>query len=203
MTPDSTPVSVPDSSQEAVECLLRAIEVHDTETGQHVSRMASIAAFLASKLGLDCDRVQLLRAAAPMHDVGKIATPDGILQKPGPLTATERKQMECHTTVGHQIFAGSESELLRMAATIALTHHERWDGGGYPHGLGGEEISIEGRIVAVADVFDTLLSGRYYRPALPVNDAVAVLGEGRGSQFDPKIVDALLDHLEEALFIRG
>lgn len=191
------------SRQETVERLARAIEMHDPETGQHVNRMAAIAALLGDRLGLDRERVLLLRAAAPMHDVGKIATPDGILQKPGPLTRSEREQMEAHTTVGHQILDGSESDLLRLAAMIALTHHERWDGDGYPKGLSKGGIPLEGRIVAVADVFDALLSDRCYRPAMPVAEAVAMIKEGRGTHFDPQIVDLLLDHLEEALSLRG
>lgn len=191
------------SRQETVERLAKAIEMHDAETGRHVNRMASIAAFLGSQLGFDHDRVLLLRAAAPMHDVGKIATPDDILQKPGPLTPPEREEMQRHTTVGHQILADSDSELLNLAARIALTHHERWDGGGYPAGLAGEEIPIEGRITAAADVFDALLSDRCYRSALSVEDAVEIMEEGRGSHFDPQVVDALLDHLEEALSLRG
>jgi len=191
------------SRQETVERLAKALEMHDGATGRHVNRMAAIAAFLANQLGLDRDRVLLLRTAAPMHDVGKVATPDGVLQKQGPLTSAEREVMERHTTVGYEILADSESELLQLAATIALTHHERFDGAGYPHGLAGEEIPIEGRITSVADVFDALLSDRCYRSALSVDDAVEVMKEGRGTHFDPQIVDALLDHLEEALSLRG
>jgi putative two-component system response regulator len=191
------------SRQETVERLAKALEMHDGETGRHVNRMAAIAAFLAAQIGLDRDRVLLLRTAAPMHDVGKVATPDGVLQKPGPLTPVERVEMERHTTVGYEILADSDSELLQLAATIALTHHERFDGAGYPRGLTGEEIPIEGRIAAVADVFDALLSDRCYRSALPVDDAVEVMKEGRGTHFDPQIVDALLDHLDEALSLRG
>jgi putative two-component system response regulator len=191
------------SRQETIERLAKALEVHDMETGKHVNRMATIAAFLASRVGLDPDRVLLVRTAAPMHDVGKVATPDGILQKQGPLTPEEREEMERHTTVGYEILADSESELLQLAATIALTHHERWDGTGYPQGLAGEEIPIEGRITAVADVFDALLSDRCYRSALSVDDAVEVIREGRGSHFDPQVVDELLGNLEEALSIRG
>lgn len=191
------------SRQETVERLAKAIEMHDAETGEHVNRMAAVAAFLGSQLGLDPERVLLLRAAAPMHDVGKIATPDGILQKRGPLTPEERTEMERHTTVGHQILDGSDSELLRMGAEIALTHHERWDGDGYPRGLSGEEIPIEGRIVAVADVFDALLSDRCYRAGMPLEQVLAIMRESRGSHFDPEVVDALLDHLEEVLSLRG
>jgi PAS domain S-box-containing protein len=191
------------SRQETVERLAKALEMHDGETGRHVNRMATIAAFLSRQVGLEPDRVLLLRTAAPMHDVGKVATPDGVLRKRGPLTPAEREVMERHTTVGYEILADSESELLQLAATIALTHHERWDGAGYPQGLVGEEIPIEGRITAVADVFDALLSDRCYRVALPLEDAVEVMRQGRGTHFDPRIVDALLGHIEEALSLRG
>ena len=191
------------SRQETVERLAKAIGLHDSSTGEHVNRMAAISSFLGSHLQLDSDHVQLLRAAAPMHDVGKIGTSDEILRKPGPLTDEERKEMERHTVVGHEILANSESELLRIAATIALTHHERYDGTGYPQGLVGEEIPLEGRITAVADVFDALLSDRCYRPALPVNDAVAVIRKGSGTHFDPRVADVLLDHLEEILSLRS
>jgi len=191
------------SRQETVERLAKALEMHDGETGRHVNQMASIAAFLGEKVGLDRDRVLLLRTAAPMHDVGKVATPDGVLQKPGALTPEEREEMERHTTVGYEILADSGSELLQLAATIALTHHERWDGAGYPQGLAGEQIPIEGRVTAVADVFDALLSDRCYRSALSVDDAVEVIREGRGAHFDPRVVDALLGNLEEVLSLRG
>jgi diguanylate cyclase (GGDEF)-like protein/PAS domain S-box-containing protein len=191
------------SRQETIEGLAKAIDLHDSSTGEHVQRMASIAAFLGARLGLDPERVQLLGAAAPMHDVGKIGTPASILRKPGALTEAERRVMERHTVVGHAIFAPLQSELSQMAATIALTHHERYDGGGYPHGIAGEEIPLEGRIAAVADVFDALLSDRSYRPAMSVSEAVAIMKEGRGTHFDPRIADVLLDHLEEALSIRA
>jgi cyclic di-GMP phosphodiesterase len=191
------------SRQETVERLAKALEMHDGETGQHVNRMAAVAAFLARHVGLDGDRVVLLRTAAPMHDVGKVAIPDDVLQKQGPLTPDEREEMERHATIGYEILADSDSELLQLAATIAFTHHERWDGDGYPQGLAGEAIPIEGRITAVADVFDALLSDRCYRPALPVDEAVDLIRGGRGGQFDPQIVDALLDHLDEALALRG
>jgi PAS domain S-box-containing protein len=191
------------SRQETVERLARAIELHDAETGRHVNRMARLASYLASQLGLDDEQILLLRAAAPMHDVGKIATPKEILRKPTTLTSEERKEMERHTEVGHQILSGSESELLQVAARIALTHHEWFDGNGYPRGLAGEEIPIEGRIVAVADVLDALLSDRPYRPAMSVEEAIKLIEEGRGTQFDPEVVDALLEHLEDALELRG
>ncbi len=191
------------SRQETVERLARAIEMHDTETGHHVHRMAAVAALLGEKLGLDASHVLLLRTAAPMHDVGKIATPDGVLRKQDKLTADERTRMESHTTVGHEILAGSKSELLKMAAEIALTHHEWFDGSGYPGGLSGEQIPIDGRIVAVADVFDALLSDRPYREAMSVEEATELISRESGTHFDPDVVDALIDNLDEALELRG
>jgi PAS domain S-box-containing protein len=191
------------SRQETVERLTKAIELHDLSTGKHVDRMARVASFLGSQLGLDDERVHLLQLAAPMHDVGKIATPSEILRKPGPLTPEEHEEMKHHTTIGHEILADSESELLRLAASIALTHHEHYDGSGYPQGLVGEEIPLEGRITAIADVFDALLSDRHYRPALTVEETVEVIKAGRGGQFDPRIADLLLKHLDEALSVRG
>ncbi len=180
-----------------------AIEMHDSSTGEHVSRMGRIAAFVGDRLGLDADRVEMLRAAAPMHDVGKIGTPTAILGKPGPLTPGERKSVEVHARAGYEIFARFRSELARVAGTIALTHHEHFDGNGYPQGLAGEEIPLEGRITAVADVFDALLSDRSYRPAMSVEEAVTTMSGERGTHFDPRIIDVLLDHVEEALEVRG
>jgi cyclic di-GMP phosphodiesterase len=192
------------SRQETVERLARAIEMHDPATGRHIGRMATVTALLGGRIGLDAERVLLLRAAAPMHDVGKIATPDSVLHKQGELTESERRRMQDHTTVGFEILGAvnSESELLRMAATIALTHHEWFDGSGYPRGLKGEAIPIEGRIAAVADVFDALLSNRPYRPAFPVEEAVEMIGSERGTHFDPEVVDALLGNLDEAVSLR-
>ncbi len=165
--------------------------------------MASVAALLGSVLGLDAGRVLLLRAAAPMHDIGKIATPDGVLRKRGPLTRDERKRMESHTVIGHQALTDSPSDLLTMAAAIALTHHEWFDGSGYPGGLRNGEIPIEGRIVALADVFDALLSDRPYRPALATEEAIKLITEESGTHFDPAVVDAFLENLDEALALRG
>jgi PAS domain S-box-containing protein len=191
------------SRLETVERLARAIEYHDGATGAHVNRMARVAAVLGQLAGLESDDINLLRAAAPMHDVGKIATPDEILRKPGKLTPEEFEVMKQHTTVGHKILAGSESPLLQMAARIALTHHERHDGTGYPRGLEGEEIPLEGRIVAVADVFDALLSDRPYRPAITLDEAADLISSESGTHFDPSIASLLLDNLDEALARRG
>ena len=191
------------SQQETVERLAKAIEMHDFSTGGHVDRIARVAAFLGAELGLDAERVHLLRVAAPMHDVGKLAIPDEILRKSGPLTPSERTEMQRHTIVGHEILASSKSELLHLAARIALTHHERYDGTGYPQGLSAEEIPLEGRITAVADVFDALLSDRCYRPAMTVDETVEIIEEGRGTHFDPKIVDILMNGLPEVLRLRA
>jgi putative two-component system response regulator len=191
------------SHRETVDRFATAIELNDSSTGEHVNRMASIAALLGEWLGLGPEQVQLLRIAAPMHDLGKIGIPDSILKKPGPLTTEERTEMQRHTTIGHEILSGSESALLRVAATITLTHHECFDGSGYPRGLVGEAIPIEGRIAALADVFDALLSDRCYRPAFPPEEAVEMIAAGRGTQFDPAIVDCLLDNLDDALFARA
>jgi putative two-component system response regulator len=191
------------SRLETVERLSRAIEMHDAVTGSHVGRIAATAASLGRKLGLGRERVELLREAAPMHDVGKIATPDHLLSKPGPLNGEERAELQRHTLIGHDILDGSDSDLLQTAARIALTHHERYDGSGYPRGLRGEEIPIEGRIVAVADVLDALLSDRPYRQGVDVSEAVAAIRAGRGTHFDPAVVDALLENLDEVLEQRG
>jgi putative two-component system response regulator len=138
-----------------------------------------------------------------MHDVGKIAIPIGVLHKGGPLTPSERARVELHTTVGYRILAGSASELLQMAATIALTHHEWFDGSGYPHGLRAGAIPIEGRIVAVADVFDALLSDRPNRPALTRERATDLIVGESGAHFDPEVVAALIANLDRALGLRG
>jgi response regulator RpfG family c-di-GMP phosphodiesterase len=190
------------SRQETVERLTRAIDRHDPSTGKHVLRMGAIVGLLATLLHLDPAEVDLLRLAAPMHDVGKIATPDEILRKRGPLSDAERTEMERHTLVGGEILAGSKGDLLQLAGSIALTHHERYDGSGYPRHLSGEEIPLEGRIAAVADVFDALLSDRAYRAGLTVEEAVEVMAAGRNTHFDPEIVDLLIEHLEEALGLR-
>ena len=137
-----------------------------------------------------------------MHDVGKIGIPDRILLKPGPLTRGERTEMERHTVIGHEILSGSDSSLLNLAASIALTHHERVDGKGYPHHRRGDDIPEAGRIVAVADVFDALINDRVYRRALPLADAIKIMRRGRGKQFDATILDALLDHLDDALSVQ-
>jgi len=191
------------SREETVERLVRAIERHDVSTGGHIIRIGQVAALLGGYLGLSPERIELLRIAAPMHDVGKIGTPAAILLKPGPLTAAEREVMQHHAAAGYEILSESKSELLRMAATIALTHHERFDGNGYPRGLAGEKIPLEGRITAVADVFDALLSDRSYRAAMTPAAVNELIAAGRGTQFDPQVVDVMLSHFDEGIAVRG
>jgi PAS domain S-box-containing protein len=191
------------SRQESVERLARTVELRDPETGEHVQRMARISAFLGRALDMDESHINLLLAAAPMHDVGKIGIPDEILLKEGGLTAEERRVMETHTTIGHELLANSKSAVLRMGAIIALTHHEHWDGRGYPGGLRGEAIPIEGRVAAVADVFDALMSDRPYRPAKTEDEAIQIMKDGKGTHFDPVITSALFADLDQVLQLRN
>jgi putative two-component system response regulator len=179
--------------------LSRAVEYHDGATGAHLERVGAYTGDIASSLGLPETQVQLLRLAAPLHDIGKIAVGDRILRKTGMLTDHERQLMEQHAEVGRDLLGGSGSELLELAATIAWTHHERWDGSGYPRQLKGEEIPLEGRIVAVADVFDALSSDRPYRPRLSMDEAQAWILDGSGVAFDPKVVDAFVCSLQTAV----
>lgn len=190
------------SREETIHCLARAAELRDHETGQHIERVSRYCELIARRLGLPYDRCELLRIATPLHDIGKIAIPDHILRKPGPLSADERRVVETHTVLGHAILAGSREPLLQLAAEIAWTHHERFDGGGYPRGLAGDEIPLSGRIVSVADVFDALVSDRVYRPAFAVDDVVAAMRAERGAHFDPDVLEALLTAIPEALAIR-
>ena len=183
------------SQAETIRRLAFAAEFRNAETGRHTERMSRYCELLARKLELDDERCELIRLASALHDVGKIAIPDRILLKPGSLTESERGVMERHAEIGHRLLAGSSSELLDVAATIALTHHERYDGTGYPRGLAGESIPLEGRIASVADVFDAITSNRVYRPALPLDEAIEVMRAGRGTQFDPLVLDLFLEAL--------
>jgi putative two-component system response regulator len=184
------------SRQEVVERLALAAEYRDDDTHQHAQRIGHTAALLASGLGLPSATVERVRRAAPLHDIGKIAIPDAILLKPGRLTADEFEIIKTHTLVGARILAGGQSGLLRTAEEIALSHHEWWNGNGYPCGLAGETIPLSGRIVAVADVFDALVHRRPYKHPWPVEEAAAEIVIQSGRQFEPAIVDAFssLDH---------
>jgi PAS domain S-box-containing protein len=177
---------------ETLRQLAIAAEYRDDETYQHTERVGHVAARLALGLGLPAGQVTLLRQAAPLHDVGKLAIPDCILLKPGRLTDQELDVMKTHAELGARLLSSGSSPVLQMATVIAGTHHERWDGHGYPKRLTGEAIPLVGRIVAVADVFDALTHDRPYKPAWTVERAIAEIGGGAGSQFDPRVVTAFL-----------
>jgi HD-GYP domain-containing protein (c-di-GMP phosphodiesterase class II)/methylmalonyl-CoA mutase cobalamin-binding subunit len=183
---------------ETVQRLSMAVEFRDEDTGAHIERIGRFSVLLAEHIGMDAEFCERLKHAAPLHDVGKVAIPDAILLKPGPLTPEERAIVETHAEEGHRLVRGSSSSILDMAATIALSHQEKWDGTGYPRGLKGETIPIEGRIVAVADVFDALTSDRVYRKAFSVEDAVQMMREQRGRHFDPVLLDAFMDVLGQS-----
>lgn len=189
------------ANEETVRRLSKAVEFRDPETGAHIERMSRYCALLATHFDLDAD---LMRVASRLHDVGKIAVPDAILLKPKPLTASERAEMQSHAQAGYELLKGSGTELLDLAATIAWTHHERYDGTGYPRALVADEIPLAGRVAALADAFDALTTERVYRAPLPLDEAVAVLRDERGRHFDPAVVDAFLDDLEavEAVMAR-
>lgn len=187
---------------EIVRRLGRAAEYRDNETGYHILRMSQTSMLLAKSLGWSEQQCELMLNASPMHDVGKIGIPDAILLKPGKLDAGEWQVMQTHTTVGAELLSDGGSELLELARIIALHHHEKWDGSGYPMGLKGEKIPQAARIVAVADVFDALTSSRPYKKAWPVEEAVALIRNESGSHFDPQVVDHFMLLLDEILLIR-
>ena len=179
-----------------------AAEYKDNETGLHVIRMSHYARVLGLAAGLSETAAEDLLHAAPMHDVGKIGIPDRILQKPGALDKDEWKIMQSHATIGADIIGEHPHGMLALARNIALTHHEKWDGSGYPRGLAGEDIPLEGRIVAIADVFDALTSARPYKAAWPVEEAVQYLRQQRGQHFDPALVDLFLERLPAIVEIK-
>jgi putative two-component system response regulator len=187
---------------EIIRRLGRAAEYKDNETGMHVVRMSQIARLIALRAGLSEARADLVLQAAPMHDVGKIGIPDRVLLKPGPLDKDEWEIMKRHTIIGAEIIGDHGSELLQMARIVALRHHERWDGKGYPEGLAGEDIPVEARIVAVADVFDALLSVRRYKVAWSIEQTIAKIQADSGQHLDPRFVDALLAALPDCLAVR-
>ena len=188
--------------EEVMELLSRAVSLRDEETGRHIERMSRYAVVLAAAVDYKRRPLDALRLATALHDVGKIGIADGILLKPGALSRHEYGAMQRHAQLGYQLLAGSTSELLRAAADIALYHHEWWDGGGYPRGLSGEEIPEEARIAAVADVFDAMTSNRVYRPAMSFDQAISILTDLRGRQFEPHLVDAFLGQMDEITAIR-
>jgi putative two-component system response regulator len=187
---------------EALERLAILGEFRDTDTGEHTARVGDMCAEIAGLLGQEPEWTERLRLAARLHDIGKVAIPDSILLKPGPLTPAEFEVMKTHTTVGARILSGSNSPLVRLAEEVALNHHERWDGTGYPNAIGGTDVPLSGRICAVADVFDALTSERVYKKAWSVPDAVRYIARAAGTQFDPRVVEAFVRIAEERFDVR-
>jgi putative two-component system response regulator len=187
---------------QVIQRLGRAAEYKDNETGLHVMRMSHYAQVLALAYGLSAHQAEDLLHAAPMHDIGKIGIADSILLKPGKLTAEEYQQMQQHPLIGAEIIGECDSDLLRMAKVVALYHHEKWDGSGYPHGLAGEAIPLEARIVAVSDVFDALTSARPYKQAWGIEETLQYMRAQKGLHFEPRLVDLLEQHLPDILVIR-
>lgn len=186
-----------ESYLDTIKCLVMASEFKDGNTGNHLKRIGRFSVLIAQKLDLPEKTINNIRYAAPMHDIGKIGIPDHILMKKGNLTRSEFTVMKTHTLIGAKILCGSNSEILQMAHNIALSHHEKWNGEGYPCGLKGHEIPLEGRIVSLCDFFDALTSKRSYRDAFPLNIVFGMIKEERDRHFDPRITDIFLDHLEE------
>lgn len=212
------------SRQEAISCLARAAEYRDDVTGQHVLRVGRYSAIVAKQLGFPEPAVQLIEQAAQLHDIGKIGIPDSILHKPGKLEIAEFQTMQEHCVIGRSIIAplstqeqqavghhasvrdqtiegGASSPILKLAAVIAQTHHEKWDGSGYPNGIAGNSIPIEGRIVAVTDVFDAVSSARPYKKAFPLDRCFSILEEGRDKHFDPRVLDAFFARKDDVIAV--
>lgn len=192
-----------DSRREIVRRLGRAAEYRDNETGMHVLRVGKVAQLLGQAAGLSEAQASLLQQAAPMHDIGKIGIPDHVLLKPGSLTPDEWSLMQTHATIGAEIIGDHDNELLRLARSIALTHHEKWDGSGYPRGLAGEAIPIEGRITAIADVFDALTSVRPYKNAWPLELALDFMRSQSGRGFDPALLALFFEQFDAVQRIRA
>lgn len=191
------------TQEQVIVRLVTASGCRDEETGEHIRRMGEYASILARALGWNANEVDEMRLAASMHDVGKIGVADAILRKPGKLTSEEFEQMKEHTSIGARILEGSSIALLKLAHDIALYHHEKWNGSGYPQGLSGQAIPLCARIVAICDVYDALISDRVYRPALPEAEALAIVKGGRGEHFDPHILDLFLEQLPHIQTIRA
>jgi putative two-component system response regulator len=186
-------LGVKEAHIEIIVRLALAGELRDNDTGEHTKRVSLVASLIAQNLGLPPEQIELLRRAAPLHDVGKIGVADPVLLKPGRLSEEEFELIKAHCAIGAQVLSGGNAELVQMAERIALTHHEHWDGSGYPQGLKGEEIPLEARILAVADVFDALTHERPYKPAWTARDAVEEIKRQSGRHFDPHIVEAFLN----------
>ncbi|OHE06907.1 MAG: hypothetical protein A3K14_02390 [Sulfurimonas sp. RIFCSPLOWO2_12_FULL_36_74] len=172
-------------------------EIRSSSTSRHTKRVAILSTIVAKEYGLNDEQVKLIEIASPLHDIGKVGIADAILNKPGKLTQDEYNIIKSHSLFGYNILKNSKREILKTAAAIAYEHHERYDGTGYPQGLKDEEISVYARIVAIVDVFDTLLSRRVYKEAWPIEDVIAFFKEQRGKQFEPKLVDILLENIDK------
>lgn len=193
---------IEDTQKEVVFRMGAIGESRSKETGNHVKRVAQYSKLLALYYGLSEDEAEMLKQASPMHDIGKVAIPDAILNKPGRFDDSERMIMTTHAQIGFDMLSGSNRSLLNTAAIVAYQHHENWDGSGYPQGLKGEEIHLYGRITAVADVFDALGSHRCYKEAWSDEKIFKLFQEERGKQFDPQLIDIFFEHLDEFLSIR-
>ncbi|MEX1300273.1 MAG: HD domain-containing phosphohydrolase [Desulfotignum sp.] len=183
--------------------LSQAAEYKDTDTGEHIQRISYYIQAVGKAMTLSDQEIEAYQYASPMHDVGKIGIPDHILMKPGPLDESEWEIMKQHTVIGGKILGGSDSSILKTAETIALTHHEKWNGRGYPYGLRGLDIPMAGRITAIADVFDALTSKRPYKKAFSVEKAFEIMAEDRGKSFDPELLDAFFSIKSEIVDIRN
>ena len=186
--------AIRDTQSEIISRLFNALVSRHAESGSHVRRIGLMSAFLAEKLGWTTSQVDIIRAAAPLHDVGKIGISDSILLKPGPLSLEERVILQHHSAIGGKILSNSSSGIIQMAERVDLFHHENWDGNGYPHRISGENIPLEARIVAVADVYDALRSDRVYRRGLEEEKVLEILKRDRGRKFEPELLDLFLEH---------
>lgn len=191
-----------DNQREIIYRIGEIVETRSKESGLHVKRVALYCEQFARLLGLPDERQELLKRASPLHDIGKIGIPDAVLHKPGKLDADEWAIMKTHSQIGYDMLSGSDIELFQVAAQIALNHHEKWDGSGYPQGLTGQAIPLEGRITALVDVFDALGSDRCYKRAWPLDKILALIQEEKGRHFDPELVDLMLTNLDGFLAIR-
>ncbi len=185
------------SREETIQRLAIAAEFRDSSTAQHIQRMSHYCELLARKSGMSPERCDLIRTASPMHDIGKIGTPDHVLLKPGKFTQEEFNVIAQHAEIGYRILSGSDAELLKVAAVIAWTHHERFDGSGYPRGLKGQAIPVEGRIASIADAFDALTTQRVYKPAFDLSHALELMLKHRGEHFDPELLDIFIASTDE------
>jgi len=194
---------ITETQKELLFTLGEVVETRSSEAANHVRRVAEYSHLLAIKVGMPEEEAERLKLASPMHDVGKIGIPDSVLLKPGKLDHKEFDQIKDHTVIGHEILKGSSRPIMQTAATLALQHHERWDGTGYPNGLEGEDINLAGRITMIADIFDALGSNRVYKDAWKTEDILDYLHEHKGTLFDPNLVDIFMENLDEILAIKA